>query len=169
MKTLSKSQGSSKWVIMAIIALIAAGSGVASWLGLFSDIFGPSEENQRITKMQEEISFRLNEIHKFLYQDQMTNRNLYNGTKRIEAKGVGVSQEFKEMNLQTLLFEFEQITSVKNQSYIQSIRNLFEELSELAPSVPFTDSDLADVHKVQSARAKFDRIEQLWQRIMQAK
>ena len=158
-------QSNAKWLIMAAIALIAAGTGVAGWLGVFSDIFGPSEQDQRIARMHEEIILRLREIRKFLYQGQMTNRDLYNGTRRIEAHGVGVSEEFKDTELRTLLFELEQATPAKDQSHVQKIRSLFEELAELAPRAPFGDSDLPEPQRVQSARSKFDQIESEWQRL----
>jgi hypothetical protein len=154
-----------KWLVMAVIALIASGSGLAYWLGFFSDIVGHSEQDQRIDRMHEEIIFRLREIRKFLYQGQMTNRDLYNGTRRIEAHGVGVSMEFKDTELRTLLFELEQATPAKDQSHVQKIRSLFEELAELAPRAPFGDSDLAEPQRVQSARSKFDQIESEWQRL----
>jgi len=154
-----------KWLVMAVIALIAAGAGVAHWLELFSDMVGPSEQDQRIDRMHEEIIFRLREIRKFLYQGQMTNRDLYNGSRRIEAHGVGVSEEFKDTELRTLLFELEQATPATDQSHVQKIRSLFEELAELAPRAPFGDSDLADPKRVQSARSKFDQIESEWQRL----
>lgn len=150
---------------MAAITLIAAGSGVASWLGLFSDTFGPSDQDQRIATIHMEITFRLQEIHKFLYQGQMTNRDLYNGTRLIEAHGVGLSAEFKNTELRTILFELEQVAPAKKKFHVQKIRSLFEDLAELAPQAPFADSEHPDPQKVQSARIKFEQIEREWQRI----
>jgi hypothetical protein len=159
----NKGQIDKKWLIIVVIAVIAAGSGVASWLGLFSDICGPSVQDQRITIFHQEVTFRLQEIREFLYQDQMTNRDLYNATQRIEAHGVGLSAEFKDTELRTLLFEFEQASPAKNQAHLQNIRSLFEELARLGPPAPFVDSDLPNPQKVQSARIKFEQIEREWQ------
>jgi hypothetical protein len=159
----NKGQSKTKWLIMVAIALIAAGSGVVGWLELFSDIFGPSAQDQRITTLRREITFRLQKIRRLLYQGQITNRDLNKATRLIEAHGVGLSAEFRDTELRTLLFEFEQATSAKNQARVQNIRSLFEELAELAPQAPYVDSDLPNPQQVQSARIKFEQIEREWQ------
>ena len=125
----------------------------------------PAGHEQRISTLHAEITYRLQEIRTFLYQGQMTNRNLYDGTKRFEAHGVGVSAEFKDAELRTLLFKLAQITPARNRSHVQDMSDLFEELVALAPPAPFTDGDLADPQKVESARSKFNQIEREWQRL----
>lgn len=84
---------------------------------------------------------------------------------RIKTHGVGVSKEFKNTELRTLLFELEQVTNAKYRPYIQRIRSLFEELIKLAPQTPFRDSDPPDPQKVQLAQSKFAQITREWQRL----
>jgi hypothetical protein len=113
--------------------------------------------------MHREITFRLNEVRTFLENDPMTKSILHHATARIQAHGVGVSQEFKDWELRTLLFELEGITPQENQCHVQNMRDLFEELASLGPTAPFSEGEPADPQSVRSARDKFEEIEREWQ------
>lgn len=149
---------STKWLITTAIALMAAGAGAYAWFELIPKITGEAE-NEHIGLIYEEMDFRLQEIRGLLYKDEVTNRDLYAATMRVEAHGVGISQEFKDIQLRSLLFELEQLETAENREKLKDIRNLFEELAEVAPQAPFVDGDLADLQRVQLAREKFGQIE----------
>jgi hypothetical protein len=122
----------------------------------------PELNDKRSLIMQKEISYRLQEIHSLLEQEPMTKGVFSRATGAIRAHGVGISYEFKDWELRTLLFEIEQITREENQSFIRNIRNWFEELERLEPEAPYSEDEPTDPQKVQSAREIFKQIESEW-------
>lgn len=102
-----------------------------------------------------------------LDQEPMTKGVFYRATAAIGAHGVGISFEFKDWELRTLLFEIEQLTPEENQSYIQNIREWFEELERLGPQAPFSEAEPAEPQNLQLARAKFLQIEREWQNYLE--
>jgi hypothetical protein len=124
--------------------------------------------DQDIAKMHMEIDFRLREIRSFLDQEPMTKGNLANATRRSQARGVGISERYKDTQLRTLLFELELAAPEETQHCIQNTRNLFEALAQLAPEAPYSEGTPADPQKVQLARDQFAEIESEWQRCIGA-
>lgn len=126
-----------------------------------------TSQNNDLTILHQEISFRIEEIHSFLYQDPITAGPFYNATARQTAHGVGISEKYKDAELRTLLFELEQISPEKEKGTIENIRKLFDELAALGPTAPFSEIDPVDPQNLQAAREKFETIESEWQKILE--
>lgn len=154
-------------VLAGIAAVIASIAVAILAFQMKSDPTIQTSQNNDLTILRQEISFRLEEIRTFLYRDPITAGPFYNATARLTAHGVGISEKYKDAELRTLLFELRQISPEKEKVIIENIQKLFDELSELGPKAPFSEIDPVDAQTLQLAREKFETIESEWQRILE--
>ena len=151
---------SKQWTITAIVvALLAAGSGVAAWKSILMQL---CEGRKRRKRLEKEITYRLGEIERLLNNESMEKGVFYSACMRYEANGVGISEEYKDQKLKSLAFELRQVAPKNKRLTVSRLQSQLADLAEYAPKAPFRDKDIPDVETVDKARREFAGIRTTW-------
>jgi hypothetical protein len=116
--------------------------------------------------MQEEITYRLKQIHLLLEQEPLTQGNLSKAIKAVSSQNSGIPEDYRDWELTMLFTELEPVTPVDDRVHINRIRDALFELEQLVPEASTSRND-ADPRQARKARQLLKRIDKEWKIILQ--